>query len=443
MKPLGDPGRNPCALAAYQCLAAIPGVVPILHCGSGCGLRAFENLVSANGYQGAGFWDGVNVPCDNIHRDALIMGSSAPLRQLISSAVDQFPASLYVVLTGCNVEMTGEDIQPVLEDFRRRAIPLVAVSTPGFSGNAYKGFELICKTLAKHLAGAGRAKKKGRVNLWGPVPYLDPFWAGNLRFLGTLAEALGLEVNYPFGPRATLNSWTSLGESEANILVSPWVGLDLVRQLQHDHGQPCLHLPFFPVGLGASLSFLEELAAFFPGLEPGSRELIKGFEASVDGGRQRIEQLLSRFDPRFPGHFVVAADAQTGLALHRFLAGEWGMDTTLIITDGTPLGHQEPIRRLLHPHPVVFTEDGEEIRHRVDEVSENPLFFLASSLEKKHLRDPRDFFLEVARPLGERLVLNRTYGGPEGGLTLAEDVFDRIYSPGRSPWGKKPRKMRA
>ncbi|EIW17726.1 MULTISPECIES: hypothetical protein [Pelosinus] len=45
--------RYVCAIAAMHSASAIPGVIPIAHCGPGCADKQFMNLAFYNGFQGA------------------------------------------------------------------------------------------------------------------------------------------------------------------------------------------------------------------------------------------------------------------------------------------------------------------------------------------------------------------------------------------------------
>lgn len=53
---------------------------------------------------------------------------------------------------------------------------------------------------------------------------------------------------------------------------------------------------------------------------------------------------------------------------------------------------------------------------------------LGSTWDKVITRELQGYPLSVSLPVSDRLVLNRTYAGYDGGLTLAEDIYTVILN---------------
>jgi nitrogenase molybdenum-iron protein beta chain len=182
-----------------------------------------------NGYQGMGYGGGNGTPNDNIHRPDLIYGGGKRLRDLIEGTLQIMKADLYVVLTGCNVELAGDDVAAVVGEFVKKGVPIVFAETAGFKGSAYQGYEWVVKAIVEQFLVEEAAVEEKQVNLWASVPYLDPFWSGNLEILKEMLERIGLKVNLLFGLGSSTNNWKKIPSAQFNLLVSPWVGVETME----------------------------------------------------------------------------------------------------------------------------------------------------------------------------------------------------------------------
>lgn len=425
MSELSDPGRNICALSTLQSVSTIPNVIPILHAGGGCGLRIYDSLVVQNGYQAIQDWHLPGIPCDNIHRAQLIFGSEKALKDLIEATIKVIDAELYVVLSGCNVELAGDDIQAVVKKFQTSGIPIIAVPNPGFAHNAYRGHEQLCTAMLRALTSKKSIRKKGFVNLWSSIPYLNPFWLGNITELGHLLRRIGLEVNFLFGPQSSLESWIQLSNAELNILVSPWVGLETMKVMEQEYNIPYLHFPLLPIGSIATKSFLSQITQALHLSVSRVNSFIEKKEKEYSYFIERIWDLLSRFDPLYPDHFFIAGDAETAMSVGLFLQQELGIEpTTIFITDQTPEPYRHLIRREMNSTPIVFSASNEDIKKTFSNLSQQESFFhMGSALEASLVASYNGRFLEISYPLSDRLILDRNYCGWNGSLRLLEDIF--------------------
>jgi nitrogenase molybdenum-iron protein beta chain len=143
------------------------------------------------------------------------------------------------------------------------------------------------------------------------------------------------------------------------------------------------------------------------------------------------------FETRFkPGHFVTIADSGLALGLSRFLVNDLGLiPEAQFITDDVPNEHREWIEAAFTDSeagiasPVIFTSDGGTIREVVRGLKfrERPLI-LGSTWDKVITRELQGYALSISLPVSDRLVLNRSYAGYDGGLTLAEDIYTVILN---------------
>ena len=114
--------RYGCALGAMHSVSAIPGAIPITHCGPGCVDKQYMSLSFYNGYQGGGYSGGAVPPSSNLQEKDVVFGGAKHLDQLIEASLKILEGDLFVVLNGCIPEIVGDDIGAVV-DIRKRACP--------------------------------------------------------------------------------------------------------------------------------------------------------------------------------------------------------------------------------------------------------------------------------------------------------------------------------
>lgn len=190
-----EQARYVCSLGAMQSAAAIPGVIPITHCGPGCVSKQYRSLVYANGYQGGGRSGAGVAPSTNASQREVIFGGGDRLRELIEATLDILDADLFVVVTGCISDLVGDDVGSVVRDFQKRDVPIVYAETGGFRGNNFIGHDVVTRAIIDQLGGEpDHATQRGLVNLWSLLPYQNTFWRGDLAEIKRVLEGIGLSL---------------------------------------------------------------------------------------------------------------------------------------------------------------------------------------------------------------------------------------------------------
>jgi nitrogenase molybdenum-iron protein beta chain len=177
-------------------------------------------------------------------------------------------------------------------------------------------------------------------------------------------------------------------------------------------------------------------------------QLAKKLDLSLEATKQAIEKeesIVYRFleylgDVHILGfphpYFAVVADSGTAIGITQFLANVMGyLPELVIITDSPPEESKdemireltEGIESIVKPD-VIFESDSHLIRLKLKDGSF--LALLASSLEK-HIAPELGaaVHLSVSFPSFDRLILERSYAGYVGGLTLMEDIMSQIVTP--------------
>jgi len=460
-----DRPRYTCALGgAVAAIQALPRAVAVIHGSAGCGgnINAATNAGAA--YYGGGYCGGNATPSSNVVERDVVFGGEDRLREQIQSTLEIVDADLYVVVTGCMVDMIGDDTAGVAASFARAGKPVVGIPTPSFKGNAFTGYDLLLAGLFEHFsrgrdeavhiraagqdsreaaAGTAGAAQRPLVNLIGIVPAQDVFWKGNLRELKRLLERLGVAVNTFFGENETLENLRQAAGADLTIVASDHAGIAAARRLEELHGVPYAVTPF-PIGALAAAGFLRDAGGAL-GLDPAA------VDAVIAAEKRTYYDYFSRIadiynDADLQRYAVIAGDANYAPALTRFVSDELGWFPVLtLVTDeldderrAAVAARCDGLLSGLTPR-VVFDTNASALgralrdawpRSRGERYYDalNPTVILGSTFEREAAAEYNWPLIPVAFPLTGRCVMDRAYAGFRGGLTLAEDALTYLVA---------------
>jgi nitrogenase molybdenum-iron protein beta chain len=421
-----------CAMGgALAVLANIDRIVPILHAGQGCGASQLNSFRRAGGNQGVGYVGGLMAPSSNLAEKEVVFGGEGRLEDEIRASIELIDGDAYVVSNGCIAGMIGDDIGAVVAKFADEKTPVGYVNSSGFAGNTWYGYEETFISLIDQFTKAQPIVKK-RVNIFGFVPYQDIFWKGNLRALGDSLRDIGLDVTQVVGDFSGLEGIRRLSSAELTIVVSPWVGLRPAQLLKEKYGIPFVSFPNLPVGPRDTTEFIFTVSE---ALKLANRRVQKYVAAQERQAYYDLDiagDVCAQFAPALP--FAVVANSATSVGLTRFLANEASFTPVIVIVnDDPPLEVRETILNRLkgfeaNIDPKVFFEvDSYSIR----KLLENSYFrvLLASSQERFKAAELNQIHVSVTFPSFDRLVVNDTYAGYGGGISLLEDFLSKFIQP--------------
>jgi nitrogenase molybdenum-iron protein beta chain len=158
-----DRPRWSCALGgALFTLRGLRRVVPIIHASPGCGYNVYAAGSAGSGHLGGGYCGGSAWSSSNVGETEIVFGGSDRLKEQIRTTLEVVDGDLYVVLSGCMVELIGDDINQAAGDaaVENPGASILAVSTPGFTDR--RGYDLVMAELFKSHTIKGLAKKNPR-----------------------------------------------------------------------------------------------------------------------------------------------------------------------------------------------------------------------------------------------------------------------------------------
>lgn len=434
--------RYTCAIGALQSVVAIPRAVPILHSGPGCG-----NMIQGFFERSTGYAGGSTSPCTNFTEKEVVFGGTDRLRENIANTYKILDTDLQVVLTGCTAGIVGDDIEPVVEEFREDGKPIVSVETAGFKCSNFEAHSLVVNAVIDQYVNRFEEEnpfrsEKNTVNLFASLPYQDPFWKGNLREYKRLLEGIGLSVHVLFGPESGgVREWQQIPKANFNILVSPWYGLPIAEHLEEMYGQPFTQYPNIPIGANETERFLRQVLAFAN--EQGAELDLDAAEKFIRQEREayyeeidNLATFLLEFRYGLPNHVHIVHDAGYVLGLSKFLLHEVGIvPKEQFAVDNTPQRFQKQIASELQNTsdkkviPLTFEPDAGKVQDAIRSLHHGGRGLIIGSGWDKELAREKDYdFLSASVPTPYRLVMTTNYVGFSGGLRVIEDIYGAVLA---------------
>ncbi|WP_378953689.1 nitrogenase component 1 [Pelosinus sp. sgz500959] len=431
--------RYLCTLGgAIATLKVLPRVIPIIHAAAGCGGNIANALHGAAGYLGSGYCAGLALPSSNIYEKDIVFGGEERLTEQIATTLEVVDGDLYFVVTGCMVDIIGDDAVAVANRFRQNGKPVLGAETGGFKGNSYKGYDIVLNKLFIDFVEKNPVKEKNIVNLFGIVPIQDVFWKGNLNILKALLEKIGYQVNTFFGEGETLDNLKYAGSARLNILVSDVYGIEPAQKFEEIHGVPYVVAPL-PIGSAGTEQFLRIVGEALETEKDLLEQVIAEEKARYYSYIERLADVYNDLD--FQRYSVVVGDVNYAPALARFLADDLGwLPELVVITDILTEEEQQLVEGRfdgftsgIRPKVVFDTDTSNVSKHFSASWPRNnndryfdsfsPAFVLGSSLDREFAVSIGAPHLAVSYPISNRAILDRAYVGYRGALTLVEDIF--------------------
>lgn len=441
--------RGGCVLAGINSvLAAINHVCPILHSGPGCCMQTTAAEQGNSGHKHACFVSGVSLPSSNMLEKEVVFGGVNKLRTTIQGAIEVIDADAYFVLTGCTAGIIGDDIASVTDEFTAKGHKVYAIETPGFAGDSLLGYETVWNTFLDKVIQPPRNKEervqsggtsipagspstgspRPLVNIFGIVPYHDPYWSGSLEEIDRILSKLGIEVNTFFTKHQGIDVIEHCSEADLNIIINPWLFNGPAKKFEKKFGVPSLRFPFVPVGATDTSRFVREVAA---ALKLDSALVDKVIAEEEDYVYSYLAQSIGQLSWK---RFAVAGDASSAIGLTRYLANDYSFSPVLVVITETiyrPEDKERIIQNISQleyatPPKIVFASDQWEINQTILNEPEDISLLVGSTNEKEIGLEKQIQFLNATFPLNDRLVFNRTYAGYRGSLTFTEDLYDNL-----------------
>lgn len=431
-----------CALGgALSTIAAIPKAVPIVHASGGCAAALSGTYNLSAGYRGVGYCGGNMIPTSNISQSNIVFGGEDKLVGQIESTIKYLKGDIYIVVTGCQTEMIGDDSVGIASSYRKNNV--IGVNTPGFKGNTLRGYDEVLSALIKEVVEKTDEKEEKTINLLGIVPGHDVFYRGNIEHLKQLLGRIGVKVNTFFGDDESVEKIKSYGRAALTVVLSVTAGQSAAKTFETVHNIPFITTDL-PIGPKASENFLQLIGGKLGVKKKVIDQVVEEETKYFYSYLERIVDVASDLD--FQRYAVVITDSYYSYPITDFISEELGWIPHFIsINDISNKQLQEEYRRkferlTLETKPQVIFEDKVGLTAKKLRASWpynnnqkyydalGPLYLIGSVVERTLAAQYGAGFLSVAFPVSNRAVLNKGYAGFRGALTLTEDILTNLVA---------------
>ena len=427
MSEIMENPKGGCALAGINSvLGALDRVCPIFHSGPGCCMQSSASEQGQSGHKSSCFVSSVSIPSSNMLEKEVVFGGVNKLRTTIQGAVDIIDADAYFVLTGCTAGIIGDDIASVTNEFLEKGIPVYPIETPGFTGDSNLGYETVWNTFLDKVIERDVPKDDKLVNIFGIIPYHDPFWSGTLEEIDRILSRLGLKVNTFFTKGQGIEDVKKSSAAALNIIVNPWLFKGPAAKYESKFGVPSLRIPGLFVGATDTTKFVRAVGEALNLDKDLVEKVIADEENYVYNYLGQAIGVLSW------KRFAVVADANNAVGFTRYLANDYSFTPVLVIVS-EPVFRPEDKETIIkeitdleyaRPPKVLFLTDQYEINQAIREEEQEITLLVGSSNDREIALEKDIQFILGSFPMSERLIFNRTYAGYRGSLTFTEDIYD-------------------
>lgn len=434
-----------CALGgAIATLSSIPKAVPIVHASGGCAAMLSNTYNLGAGYRGSGYCGANMIPTSGISENNIVFGGEDRLDEQIEHTIRIIDGDLYFVVTGCQVEIIGDDAVGVARRYENRSkVPVLAANTPGFAGNTFKGYDTVLSTIASELTEPAAQKSPKTVNLLGIVPGHDVFYRGNLREIRRLLARLGIHTNTFFADGESVQRIKKYGEASLSIVFSESYGIETAKVFEQLHDIPYV-IRDLPIGPTLTEAFLRDIGGRFDIPVELVEEVIAQEKKLYYSYLEGIVDIYADID--LQRYAIISADSNYAWPLTSFLADDLGWIPHLtVINDLDDEERQAAYARKFDAlasetkPKVVFEPHTSRLLYHIRNSwkdnnndkyydSLSPAFLLGSSIDAGAAQKLGAAFLSVAFPVSNRVVMSKGYAGFNGGISLAEDLFSVLVS---------------
>jgi nitrogenase molybdenum-iron protein beta chain len=420
-------GRQGCNLqGALQTLTEIRGVVPILHSTSGCGIQNY--YANKSGLNKNGFLGGYEIPNTNVFEKQVIFGGTSRLREQIKNTVKVLKGDLYVVLSGCEAEMVGDDSISMTQEIVDQGEKAIYYKAPGFAGNQYTGYVGVLDAIINKLPNVislSTEIKKGLVNIFGILPKQDIYWKGNLAEIDRLLRNVGIKVNTLFGYGQGLDQWKTISNAELNIVVSKW-GIPAAEKLKEKYGTP--YVVFDHIGLGEEIEDFVRTVAKELGTDLGIvEEYLLNEKKKFVYALEQFAEYAYVYDFQKP--VAIVGDESTVIRYSRFLTKYWGIDIEIaIITDFIGSAEDQVISASLQgiANEIYFSKDTSTINKIIK--AGNIELILGSGLENTAAEKLKIPNYIVSYPAYHKVIISQSDIGYQGAVFILEELSSLLIN---------------
>ena len=307
-------------------------------------------------------------------------GDTAQLFQdAVRDAHERFQPQAMLVGASCTAELIQDDPGGLARALGL-PVPVVALELPAYQkkenwGAAETFYQLVRACAGPHVPAPGTrravrdAGARPRCNVLGPAA-LGFRHRDDVREIGSLLGALGIDVNVTAPLGATPADLARLGDADFNVVLYPEIAGQAAQWLQRNFGQPATKT--VPIGIGATKDFIAEVLA------------LAGLDASLaaQAGPSNLPWYSRSVDSTYlTGKRVfVFGDATHAIAAARVASEEMGFTVVGIGTYSREFAREVRAAAQLYNVAALISDDYLEVEQYIAEL--RPELVLGTQMER-------------------------------------------------------------
>ena len=378
---------NPCKIfGAYQALGGIEDSVVIFHSVVGCHFANMSFHLTRD-------MEDLRQTCTVINDRDIILNGENSLRLAIENVISLYRPRLIIVITGCVTEIIKDDVDRIIEEFRKR-VDVIYIDGAGFKSDFEKGYGDALVKLVKTFSIKKEKSKKPLINIFGML--YDDY--KRKQDILALKEVLGDKVDIGFiSASATLENIKSIAYADVNIAFGR--GIEACRFLKDKYNQPYLQMDY-PYGIEGIKGFLGVIADTF---NIDYSETIKNLE---ENSKEAFNKIYSYLKSLYGLPVCVVGSYSRARGMKRFLEMELGMEVVSFGIREKSLNMEEFIANVSSSDTALVF--GSSFDGDIADRLKVPLI-------------PFDY------PVYDRVSISNTpYIGEKGTVNLTEDILNSI-----------------
>jgi nitrogenase molybdenum-cofactor synthesis protein NifE len=344
-------------------------------------------------------------------RDVIFGGGVKLAGAIDEIAVKYSPKAIFVYAT-CIVGVIGDDVVAICKAAEAKyGLPVIAVQSPGFSGNKSTGYKLACNALLSLMERSAVSAKLDGINILGDFNLSGEMW-----IITNYLRLMGINVISRMTGDARIEDLMNAPRARLNIVQCAGSMMYLAKQMEEQYGIPFIKVSF--VGIEDTTNSLLRIAYALG--DEAAIEISKTFTA---GESAKTSVKLEPFKPLLKGKkaAIYVGGGFKAISLMRQFK-ELGVDTVIVGTQTGKPDEYEVISSLADEGTVILDDT-------------NP-YELEKFMREKHVDVLVGGVKE--RPLAYKLGIafldhnherKHALAGYEGAVNFAQELNMSINSP--------------
>lgn len=276
----------------------------------------------------------------------IVFGGAKKLEAAVDEIAEKYHPKVIFIYATCIVGVIGDDVEAVCRAAENKyGIRVIAVKSPGFSGNKSYGYKMACNAIMDLISPTKTSKKKHGVNILG-----DFNLAGEMWIIKNYLSEIGIEVVSTITGDADCETLCKAPTAALNLVQCAGSMTYLAKRMESEMGIPFIKVSFFGVeDTSASLIRIAEAV--------GDEKTIERAKKFTAGQEEKLTDFVKKYGPRLEGKkaaIYVGGGFKAISLIRQFQA--MGIETVVVGTQTGKKEDYEVISNLVGENTVILDD---------------------------------------------------------------------------------------